>query len=104
MADDTIHKAELANIVSERLGCSRAQAHNAINAVLDSIEESLGSGKRVVITGFGAFETRERAARAIRHIKGVNAGKKVILPSRMRVAFTPGTPLNNTVRNGYKNS
>ena len=45
------------------LDCSKKDADLAVNAVLDSIKETLVAGEKVSLTGFGVFEVRERSAK-----------------------------------------
>ena len=51
----TLRKSDMSSRVAAKLGGSRAQGEAALNAVLDSIQEVLGSGDRVVLTGFRLF-------------------------------------------------
>ena len=49
---------------------SRSQGEKALNSVLDSIQEAIAQGERVVITGFGSFEVRSVQERRVRPIRG----------------------------------
>ena len=62
-----MNKAELIDLVAERLELSRKAASEAVEAVVDSITQSVSNGERVAITGFGVFERVERAARTGRN-------------------------------------
>ncbi len=62
-----MNKAELIDLVAQRLELSRKAASDAVEAVVDSITQSVSSGERVAITGFGVFERVERAARTGRN-------------------------------------
>jgi len=66
--------------------------------VLDSVRESLAAGDRVVLTGFGAFESRQVKERQVRAIRGRQAGQRVTVPAHKRVGFTPGSDLAAAVR------
>ena len=95
-----IHKSELSRMVAERLGISQAAAADATSAVLDSIGQALSENDRVILTGFGTFSVRERAARQMRAIGGENAGEMIDVPARKFVAFKAGNTLEQTVRDG----
>ena len=82
----------------ELKGGTRSSGDLALNAVLDSIRESLAAGDRVVLTGFGAFESRQIKEREVRAIRGKQAGQRVNVPAHKRVGFTPGSELTNAVR------
>ena len=46
---------------------SKAAAMRAVSGVFDIIEESVAGGEAVVLTGFGSFSVKERAARVARN-------------------------------------
>jgi len=94
----TLRKGDLAARVSSKLGGPRSQGDAALNAVLDSIRQSLAAGDRVVLTGFGAFEARRVKQRQVRAIRGSQAGMRVTVPAHNRVGFTPGSELADAVR------
>ena len=94
----TLRKGDLALKVAEKLGSPKSQGDMALNAVLDCIREALTSGDRVVITGFGAFESRRVKERQVRAIRGRQAGQKVTIPAHSRVGFTAGSDLAASVR------
>ena len=58
-----MNKAELIKSMAEKSSLTRAEAENALNAFVDSVEEALVGGDKVQLVGFGSFEVRERAAR-----------------------------------------
>ena len=49
--------------VAARTGLSKAQAKQAVTAVVEALGERLASGDRIQISGLGTFEVRDRAAR-----------------------------------------
>jgi DNA-binding protein HU-beta len=55
-------KAELVGAMAEKTGLNRAQAKDALDAMLDSITDTLKKGETVRLVGFGAFKPIERAA------------------------------------------
>ena len=94
----TLRKGDLALRVATKLNGTRSSGDLALNAVLDSIRESLAAGDRVVLTGFGAFESRQVKEREVRAIRGKQAGQRVNVPAHKRVGFTPSSELTNAVR------
>lgn len=56
-------KAELTSSVAEKAGISKKDAEAALNAVVETITQSIASGDRVTITGFGTFEAKHRKER-----------------------------------------
>ncbi len=85
-----MHKLELIRRLARRSGFSQAETARFLNAFLDTVVEALESGERVVLTGFGAFEVREREAR-----EGINprTGAPLKIPPRKTVAFKPSRGL-----------
>ncbi len=88
----TLRKSDMSSRVAARMGGSKSQGDAALNAVLDSIQEALSSGNRVVLTGFGSFEVRQVKARRVRPIRG--SGGLMTVPAHKRVGFTAGAELS----------
>jgi DNA-binding protein HU-beta len=61
-----MNKRDLIDAISDRMGDKR-MATEAVNAVLDTIQETVASGDKVSITGFGVFEKQVRPARTARN-------------------------------------
>ena len=60
---DTFKKADFVAAVSERTGMTKKDSETAIQAVLDTVMEEVGAGKRVNLAGFGVFTLKDRSAR-----------------------------------------
>jgi DNA-binding protein HU-beta len=88
-------KSELIENVAATAGLNKKQAGEAVNAVLNTIQESLAKGESVTITGFGTFEVRERQAR-----EGVRPGttERIQIPASKYPAFKAGKTLKDSVR------
>lgn len=56
-------KGELATAISEKAQISKKDAENVLKAFTDIVGNELKRGEKVQLTGFGTFETVERAAR-----------------------------------------
>ena len=89
----TLRKSDLAARVAAQMGGSRAQGEAALNAVLASVQNSLASGNRVVLTGFGSFSVRQG-----KPIRGGQAGNLITVAAHKRVGFTAGAELNKAVK------
>ena len=76
-------------------GLTKRQAGEALEAVLEAIAGSLKHGEPVLLTGFGKFEVRTRAART-----GINPKTlaKIQLPATKVPAFKPGKALKSAVK------
>ena len=91
-------KQEFVNAVADRSGLSRGEAGKAVEAVLDTITDTLRGGGDVAFTGFGKFQTQERKARM--GVNPRNPGEKVHIPAATVPKFTAGSSLKQSVRGG----
>ena len=65
-----MNKSSLINSVHEKnVHTSKEDVYDSINEILDFISESLSSGNRVELRGFGSFSTRKRSKRIARNPK-----------------------------------
>jgi DNA-binding protein HU-beta len=94
----TLRKSDIAARVATHLKGSSAQGENALNAVLNSIQDALAEGDRVVLTGFGSFSVRDVKARRVKPIRGGQAGQLITIPAHKRVGFTAGSDLNKAAQ------
>src|SRR5687768_7349450 len=60
--EDRMTKNDLVDQIADRAGLSKAQAGEALGAVLEAIEQGLARGEDVSITGFGKFTVAHRSA------------------------------------------
>ncbi|MFA8437993.1 HU family DNA-binding protein [Pueribacillus sp. YX66] len=90
-----MNKTDLINSVAEATELSKKDATKAVEAVFDSITDSLRQGQKVQLIGFGNFEVRERAAR-----KGRNpqTGEEIDIAASKVPAFRPGKALKEAVK------
>lgn len=87
-------KADLVQVVSEKLDMKKKDADLVVNAVLDSIQEALVAGDKVTLTGFGVFEVRERSAK---QCKNPRTGELQDVPACKAPAFKAGKNLKEAV-------
>jgi integration host factor subunit alpha len=90
-------KADLIELIYERIGFSKKEAAEAVETVLESIKASLEQGEVVKIVGFGNFVVRRKMARKGRNPK---TGEEVTITPRQVVTFKPSQVLKNTVTDG----
>jgi DNA-binding protein HU-beta len=92
-----MNQQNLADVVAEATGSTKADAGKAVAAVLDAIRDGLKRGEKVALSGFGSFETAERGPRKGRNI---HTGETVDVPSMTQVRFRPGKGLKDAVNGG----
>jgi DNA-binding protein HU-beta len=93
-----VTKQEFVDKVADKTGMSRREAGQAVDAVLETIEEALKARDQVNFTGFGKFATSERKARM--GVNPRNPGQKVHIPAATVPKFTAGSALKAAVRGG----
>ncbi|WP_280383771.1 HU family DNA-binding protein [Nocardia wallacei] len=82
-----MNKAELIDVLTEKLGTDRRTATAAVEQIVDTIVRAVNKGQSVTITGFGVFEQRKRAARVARNPR---TGETVKVRPTSVPAFRPG--------------
>jgi integration host factor subunit alpha len=84
----TLTKDHLIESIGNRLGISRLESLRIVESVLETVKTSLSNGEDVLISGFGKFIVKEKAAR-----KGRNpaTGEDLTLDARTVVTFK-GSP------------
>jgi DNA-binding protein HU-beta len=89
-----MNKADLISAVAQESGLTKKDSEAAIDALVSVVEESLATGEKVVLVGFGTFETKNRAAR-----KGRNPQTKeaITIPASKAPVFRAGKALKDKV-------
>ena len=87
-------KDELIEAVAKSC-CSKKEAGDCVNAMLDAITSALVKGQKLTLTGFGTFSVSKRAAR-----DGVNprTGEKIRISARKVPKFKAGKSLKDAVK------
>jgi len=65
----TLTRADLSDIVHNRLGLSRAESASVVERVLYHMCHALAEGKNVKVSGFGSFILRDKGERVGRNPK-----------------------------------
>jgi DNA-binding protein HU-beta len=88
-------KQELIDRVSGKTGLSKKDATEAVEAVFDTITDTLQGGGDIALTGFGKFHVAERGPR-----QGVNpqTRERITIPGGKVPRFTAGSQLKQAVK------
>ncbi len=94
-----MQKTKFVAQVAERAGVPKKQARQVLDTALELIAEQLTAGERVVLTGFGTFEVRNRQSR-----QGVNPQTKqaMTIEATQTPGFSASNSLKSAVRTGRK--
>ena len=90
-----MNRKDLAKVMAEGADISRANAEQALGALLEAISGALAREEKVSISGFGTFSVTRRAARQGRNPK---TGETIAIPASKKPKFTPGKSLKESVR------
>ena len=89
-----MNKSELIEAVAAKAEMTKAAAGRAVEAVLDSIAETVAKGDTVSVIGFGTFESRKRAARTGKNPK---TGASIKIPATTVPKFSAGSGFKQAV-------
>ena len=87
-----MNKTDLITYVANTTDMTKKSAALVVNAVFQGINDCLAEDGKVVVTGFGTFEVRERAAREGRNPK---TGEAITIPAHKAVTFKAGKGLRD---------
>ena len=90
-----MNKAELITTMAEKCGLTKKDTENALNAFLETVQESLATGDKVQLVGFGTFEVRDRKAREGRNPR--NPEEVISIPASKAPVFRAGKTLKDIV-------
>jgi DNA-binding protein HU-beta len=89
-----LNKTQFIDAVAARLGADHKSTAAILDAILDEVYTNVSKGEKVILTGFGAFERRDRAARIGRNPA---TGAKVRVKKTSVPAFRPGTEFKEII-------
>ena len=87
-------KTELIAAVAEKAGIEKKTAEVAVKAAIDTISETLVSGDKIQLVGFGTFEARKRGARVGRNPQ---TKETIKIPASKVPAFKAGKGFKDAV-------
>jgi len=90
-----MNKGQFIDAIAAKANITNRQAHVALEAAIEVITESLKAGDKITITGFGTFETRDRAAKTGRNPQ---TGESINIAAKTVPAFKAGSVLKEAVK------
>ena len=87
-------KSEFVDHVADRAQLTKKQAADAVDAMLNTIEDTLKRGSDITFSGFGKFHVTHRGER-----QGVNprTGERITIKAAKSPKFTAGSGLKKSV-------
>ena len=80
----TMTKAGIVSYVYENVGVNKKEATDFVEAVFETMKETLENGDSIKISGFGKFEVREKGKRVGRNPR---TGIEIEIPERRVLRF-----------------
>ena len=90
-----ITKENLIDVLAQKASCSKKEASDSLNLVIDEITSALKKGNEVTLTGFGTFKVSSRKARTGRNPK---TGAIIKIPAKKVTKFKAGKSLKEAVK------
>jgi len=91
----TLTKAELADLLFERLGLNKRESKDMVDAFFELVNGTLVSGQDVKLSGFGNFNIRRKAPRPGRNPR---TGEAIPIKARNVVTFHASHKLKAVVQ------
>ncbi|MDO9314043.1 MAG: integration host factor subunit alpha [Burkholderiaceae bacterium] len=91
----TLTKAELSDLLFERLGLNKRESKDMVEAFFDIIHAALITGRDVKMSGFGNFNIRRKAPRPGRNPR---TGEAIPIKARNVVTFHASHKLKDVVQ------
>jgi len=93
----TLTKADLVQKVYQNHNLTKAQASEAVEALLRITKDCLKNGEDLLISGFGKFNVKQKRSRRGRNPQ---TGDELILDARKVVTFKPSGLLRSRINSG----
>ena len=92
-------KADLLNEISDKTGIEKVDVQTTIEALMESIKDSLSNDQNVYLRGFGSFIVKKRAQKTGRNI---SKNTTIIIPEHFIPSFKPAKTFVNDVKKNVK--
>lgn len=89
-----MNKSQLVDKIATEAGLTKVQANAALAAFIDAVTNTLKSGDKLTLVGFGTFSAGTRAARVGRNPK---TGAPLNIAAAKVAKFKPGKELEETI-------
>ena len=87
-------KAEIVEAIYEKVGFSKKEAADLVEMVFETIKETLETGEKIKISGFGNFVVRQKQPRVGRNPQ---TGQEITITDRRVLTFKPSAVLKEAL-------
>lgn len=91
---NTIKKSQLGQMLGEKMGVSKKQGMEWVDAFTELVTSAMRRGDKVNITGFGIFKVADRKAREGRNPR---TGETIQIKASKKPRFTAGKLLKEAI-------
>ena len=92
-------KADIVNEISKDTGIEKVTVQKTVEALMETVKDSLVGGKNVYLRGFGSFVVKKRAEKTARNI---SKNTTIIIPAHNIPSFKPAKTFVSKVKNQVK--
>lgn len=89
-----MNKTDLIALTAERTGLTKKDTERVINAALDAVSAAMAEGDKVQLSGFGAFDVKDREARVGRN---PHTKEAIDIPATRVPVFKPSKALRDLI-------
>ncbi|PGT76123.1 DNA-binding protein [Priestia megaterium] len=90
-----MNKTEVVDAVATKSELTKQDSKKAVDALFETISNTLAQEEKIQLVGFGTFEIRERAERTGRNPQ---TGEEMTIPASKAPAFKPGKELKEALK------
>lgn len=88
-------KAEFVAKIVEKTNIEKAKTEKVVNALLETVMETVGEGGEILLPGFGKFSSATSPARRARNMR---TGENIMVPARNRPRFSAGSVFKRSMK------
>ncbi|MQB46286.1 MULTISPECIES: integration host factor subunit alpha [Rhizobium] len=99
MTTKTVTRADLAHAVFQKIGLSRTESSDLVEAVLGEIGDALVRGEPIGLSSFASFQLNAKTHRPGRNPR---TGEEVLISARRVVKFTASDVMKSRIQKAHK--
>jgi DNA-binding protein HU-beta len=92
-------KADIVNEIAKNTGIEKVTVQKTVEAMMETIKDSMIKGNNVFLRGFGSFIVKKRAKKTARNI---SKNTTIIIPAHNIPAFKPAKSFITKVKSHVK--
>jgi len=92
-------KADIVNEVAKNTGIEKVTVQKTVEALMETVKDSMIKGNNVFLRGFGSFIVKKRAKKTARNI---SRNTTIIIPAHNIPAFKPAKSFITKVKSHVK--